>query len=251
MARLLSHQMGTVLTPVNTLIGWAKYRLQHPEGGLDTTQVIDFIKQAEDMTMVLANSARETLQGRVLNIKNEDLKEAEDYKFERYPLSVLVSNCANSFAERARLNRRDLVVEANVERLPDADVDVARLTIVLANLIDNAIKYSLPDSKIYVRAHLNTPGSIENATAVIEIDDLGLGIRVDEEDNIFTQGSRGEMAKKAGIVGSGFGLWEADMIVKAHGGKIMLKHWPIQFPHREGQHEHIVFGLEIPIIHKK
>jgi signal transduction histidine kinase len=164
---------------------------------------------------------------------------------------VLVSNCANSFVERARLNHRELVIETTVERLLDVDVDVARLTIVLANLIDNAIKYSLPDTKIYVRAHLDAPGNIDNATAVIEIDDLGLGIRVEEEGEIFSQGSRGEMAQKAGIDGSGFGLWEADMIVKAHGGKIGLKHWPIQFPHRDGHHEHVVFSLEIPLNRKK
>ena len=74
--------------------------------------------------------------------------EPEDLEFERYPLSVLVANCADGFVQEADKRHRQLIIDKSIELLPEAEVDVARLTIAISNLIENALKYSYPNTTI-------------------------------------------------------------------------------------------------------
>jgi signal transduction histidine kinase len=161
---------------------------------------------------------------------------------------VLVANCTAGFEERARQGHLELVVDDRVEYLPEADVDVARLTIALANLIDNAIKYSFPGTTIYVRSRFQADKSVKEANAVIAVDNLGYEIAHQDRDRIFERGQRGLIAAKLGhIEGSGLGLWEARAIAVAHGGEITMRCDRTNRRTRLGQAYHIVFAISIPL----
>jgi len=241
-AMLLTHQLRTGLTPITTQIGRVKRMLERSKGGLDTSRISDLLSKAETLSIQLAQGARETLDGHVLQVEPEDLD------FERCPLSVLVMNCATGFIEDAEGKGRTLEIESSVESLPEAEVDVARLTIALGNMIDNAIKYSYPNTKIFIRSHLDLTGSTELAVAVIEVDDLGLEIPDEERQSIFEQGTRGLTAAKMGYTsGSGLGLWEARAVVAAHGGEIDVRCDRTSIRRREGRAYHVVFSIRIPI----
>jgi PAS domain S-box-containing protein len=82
---------------------------------------------------------------------------------------------------------------------------------VVVNLVDNAIKYSLPGTRIVVRGH---PG------AVFEISNRGLRIPVDQRERIFERGFRSWKAIALVPHGTGFGLWLVRKILEAHDATI-------------------------------
>jgi signal transduction histidine kinase len=219
-AILLTHQVKTALTPIAYNIGWIREIAQGIHGGVDKSKLESLLKTTEDQALLLADSAKETLMGHVLEVTKEDLT------LDWYPLSVLVENCANGFTQKARMKNVELVIDNSIEMLPKADVDVARLTITFANLVDNAIKYSFPGTKVYIHSSLRVDiqGTIDQAAAEIVVQNTGFEIHENEREHIFGMGTRGAEAQKAAqIKGSGFGLWEAQSIVKAHKGEINLQ----------------------------
>ena len=142
---LLTHQLRTALTPITTQIGRARAMARKLSGDDTAQRLVELLGRTEDLSMRLAESSRQTVAGHVLQVDRSDME------FERYPLSVLVTNVAEGFAQEAEKRRRQLQIEKSVELLPAADLDVARFTIVLSNFLDNAIKYSYPNTVIKVR----------------------------------------------------------------------------------------------------
>jgi len=119
------------------------------------------------------------------------------------------------------LEQRQFQVEAHVaDDLPEVQGDPAALRQVLANLVDNAMKYGAPARWIGVRANLVVgPRGTEMAIAV---SDRGFGIRKADLSKIFDPFSRGTDAKVAATPGSGLGLAVVRSIVEAHGGRITV-----------------------------
>jgi signal transduction histidine kinase len=241
-AMLLTHQLRTALTPITTQIGRAKALASKLSRDNNSGRIIDLLKRAEDLSLNLAESARQTLAGHVLAV------EAEDLEFERYPLSVLLENCVNGFVPEAEKKHRHLILDRGVEMLPDADIDVARLTIAISNLIENALKYSYPNTTIYVRASVNFLTSMDWANAIIEIDDIGDAIHYSDRERIFEQGERALTEAKLGrIPGTGLGLWEARAVIEAHGGDIGVTCEPTAIQRAQGAAYHVIFTLRIPL----
>lgn len=245
-ARLLTHQYKTGLTPIATDLGWAREIIQKPAREVDFKLLGNLLVRAEDLSMRLAESARETLIGTVSTVARNDLK------IESYQLSALVGNCVNGFIKHARQENRELEMDKSVEMLPEAEVDVARVTVAIENIIENAIKYSFPDTRIQVRSRIEFMDSSRAMMAVIEITDQGREIRQDEIEYIFELGARGTnvlaaVKAKTKLGGSGLGLWETRSIVNAHGGKILASCAPTSNYRREGRVYNVVFSIYLPL----
>ncbi|WP_300755500.1 ATP-binding protein [Janthinobacterium sp.] len=86
--------------------------------------------------------------------------------------------------------------------------------LVLANLLDNAVKFSPPDSLITV--HLSRDG----VDALLGVSDAGPGISVDELPHLFERFYRGARARAGEAPGFGLGLALSQAIVHAYGGRI-------------------------------
>jgi len=92
-------------------------------------------------------------------------------------------------------------------------IDPLRLKMVIQNLIDNAIKYSITKKDIRI-------GVLRKGNAVrFEISDKGVGIMPFERDKIFKKFSRVDRVKTT-TAGSGLGLYIAKFIVEKVGGAI-------------------------------
>ena len=77
------------------------------------------------------------------------------------------------------------IVETNIDDdLPMARLDTVLTEQVLANLLDNASKYSAPGTAISIEAHPRQ-GSDGSAFVVIEVTDQGSGISMGEQSRIF------------------------------------------------------------------
>jgi len=93
--------------------------------------------------------------------------------------------------------------------------DKTRLQRVIANLLDNAIKYTPVGGDVILRAATN------GLNLQIEVLDTGPGINKNEIDQIFNRFYRGE--KSRSTAGNGLGLSLARTIVQAHGGTLTVE----------------------------
>ncbi len=244
-AKLLTHEYKTALTTITTPIGMARSVIQK-SGMRDADKADKYLKQAEDHSLLLGRITSGTLEGIVIKV------EAEDLEMENYSLSALIENCVSGFTEAARVKNLELLIDRSVGILPYAEVDVPRLTIALANLIENAIKYAFSKSQIFIRSHLNIASGIEKASAIIEVDNVGFEIREQDQQRIFEVGERGgDSARIKRIQGSGYGLWEARSIVEAHEGELLVNIHPTDIHKHEGRASRVVFSIEVPLKQKK
>ncbi len=115
--------------------------------------------------------------------------------------------------------------------LPLVNVDFALIEHVLINLLENAAKYSPPESPITVSAH----GS--NKSVVVIVADSSPSIPASERQHIFDKFYRLRGPGDAG--GTGLGLSICKGIVEAHGGMI----WADSFP---GSGNRFTFSLPVP-----
>jgi two-component system, OmpR family, sensor histidine kinase KdpD len=101
--------------------------------------------------------------------------------------------------------------------LPAVRMDASQMERVLANLLQNAIKYSPPGSPIGVSARTTRRGELE-----FTIDDQGPGILAEDRERIFEPFFRKQTAKQSNVPGNGLGLAICQSIVLAHGGHMRV-----------------------------
>lgn len=94
-----------------------------------------------------------------------------------------------------------------------APADPGKLRQVIANLIDNSIKYTPSGS-------VNVSVSKSEQNIRVSISDTGVGISKSEIDHLFEKFSRAKNANKINVTGTGLGLYLAKKIVEAHKGRI-------------------------------
>jgi PAS domain S-box-containing protein len=114
--------------------------------------------------------------------------------------------------------QRDLDVTLDVPAEPvplTGDEDM--LERVVVNLLSNAVKFT-PDG-----GHVTTRLSASDGEAVLEVEDTGIGIPVEEQGRLFTRFFRASTAQDRAIPGSGLGLSIAGAIVESHGGRIEVE----------------------------
>lgn len=91
--------------------------------------------------------------------------------------------------------------------------DAERLRAALDALIENAVKYSAPGSRIELRARRDGPGAV-----AIEVEDEGCGVPDAALGHIFDRFARADPARSRSAGGVGLGLAIVDAIAKAHDG---------------------------------
>ena len=128
----------------------------------------------------------------------------------------LLQDIASTYQYQAQ--RKNVVLELNIASpLPTIEVDPGRMTQVLTNILDNALRHTPEGGKITLSAQ-EIDRQIE-----LSIQDSGPGLRKEDLQRIFdrfyrTDASRQRDGDLSG--GSGLGLAIAKSIVQAHGGQL-------------------------------
>ncbi|HEY6821476.1 MAG TPA: sensor histidine kinase, partial [Burkholderiales bacterium] len=106
-------------------------------------------------------------------------------------------------------------IDLGLERLDAVSVmgENAALRTMLANLLDNAVKYTPPAGRVDVEVRAEREG------ALLEVRDTGPGIPAEERERVFDRFYR---VPGSAQTGSGLGLAIARRIAQAHGGSIEL-----------------------------
>jgi signal transduction histidine kinase len=113
--------------------------------------------------------------------------------------------CAAGAAARAITVQRPVLPPVNVQIDPD------RLTLVLINLIENAVKHGRSGGSVSVGVEF-----ADTTLACVTIDDDGPGVKPADRERIFALGARGETQAP----GSGIGLALVRLLVERAGGRV-------------------------------
>jgi len=119
----------------------------------------------------------------------------------------------------AELSNHRVRVECE-ENLPMVKVDSRLLASVIANLLENAAKYSPGQSEIILR------GAIDSHRLKVTVQDQGPGIPTNELTRVFDKFYRGAIRSVKRRYGTGMGLAIARGIIEAHGGRIWVESTP-------------------------
>jgi two-component system, OmpR family, sensor histidine kinase SenX3 len=148
-------------------------------------------------------------------------------------LSWLVQECVDTARMRHHLGENAItIVDPDLTTPLVVQGDVDELRTAIANLLDNAVKYSGGAPQVTVQAAGATPD-----TAWVRVKDTGIGIPRAQIGRIFNRFYRFQPLGST-VKGTGLGLYIVRSIAKRHGGRV--------FAESSGENKGSTFTLELP-----
>jgi two-component system sensor histidine kinase GlrK len=221
--RHVSHELKTPLTAIRE----ATELLNDGIGGVLSTQ------QLEITHILRENSLR--LQKMIENLLNYTRIEALQPKLDLQTLQI--SELINKVIDAHALSIRNKQIK--VETHFDAQqiiADKEKLTIIMDNLISNAVKFTP------TLGHIKVTAAQDKKWLMMTVQDSGPGLAKEDQDKLFDPFYRGSAINKSLISSSGLGLTIAKDLVDVHGGSIKLE-LPEQNTLYQGAH----FVVQLPI----
>lgn len=176
----------------------------------------------------------------------EDLMDATYIESGKINLSIrpiamenVIAEVVSELAAKGAANQIMLNVRRR-QRLPLVLADETRLHQIVLNLVDNAIKYSMPGTNVDISFR------IQGDELITTVSDHGVGISRQQIDRLFTKFGRifNPLSIQAG--GTGLGLYIVKNLVETHGGRI----WATS---QEGKGSRFHFALpiakQLPLLH--
>ena len=218
-----SHELKTPLSTMKILIETILYQ-DPPDPGMTKEFLSDVNKEIDRLNRIVSDLL--TLVhidsgGMKLNSTDMDIRE-------------LLLEQVKRLAPLARENGVEL--DCTAKEALDVTGDSVKLTQVIYNVIDNAIKYTPRGGEVH--ASLSRVGK----RAVIRVSDTGIGIPADDLPHIFDRFYRVDKARSRATGGTGLGLSIVKQIVQLHGGSIIASS-------EEGKGT--TFVIELPLSQKK
>ena len=139
------------------------------------------------------------------------------YDFTVSDLGEVVASVLKSFEIRLAPEGFQIRFQGPASPLPPVEMDPDAISQAVHNLLDNAVKYSGESKEILVRLFR------EDDSAVIAVEDRGIGIARAEQDRIFERFHRVSTGLVHDVKGSGLGLSIVHHIVQAHRGKVTVQ----------------------------
>jgi signal transduction histidine kinase len=215
---LVSHELRT---PLTVILGALSTVITEGDrlSARETKQLVgDAYSEAELLSDILANLlelARAQANRLQINEEPVNIRETIDIVINRmkqqmlsHPVSIDCDDSITVNADRVRLQR------------------------IFHNLLDNAIKYSAPRTKIEVFAKQ------KDGEIIIGVKDKGIGISPEKQGMLFEPFSRLE-PQNSNVTGTGLGLVVCRRLVEAHGGRMWVESQP-------GAGSTFLFTLPVP-----
>jgi len=133
----------------------------------------------------------------------------------RFDLSALAAGTADQMLLLAEDRRIALTCETSEPVFVEGDR--SRLTQVIVNLLDNAIKYTAPGGSVSLRTEARS------GSAILEVADTGAGIPAEALAHVFERFFRVRQDRLAADGGAGLGLAIVKSICSAHGGQVEVE----------------------------
>jgi len=197
----VAHELRTPLTGIKAAVTSLLSQYQLDEG--QRKELLTVINEETDRLDRLVGEATEMAQ-------------LDAHKVELHMQPAAMGDVIESAVEESRTVLGQHPVEIRIApALPTVRVDPDRIAEVLKQLLENAAKYSPPDSPIIITA------VARDGRVVTSVTDRGPGIDDFEQSLIFDKFYRGR-DQRYRVQGTGMGLAIAKAILEAHGGKISV-----------------------------
>jgi len=199
-----SHELRTPLTSIRSV---GEVALQDQRSPAEYQDVIGSMLEEVDRLTRLAESllALSRADAGHVQLQREDI-----------PLLRLAKEASSVVEVLAEEKRQQIDIEGDANLLVSVDRLILRQAIV--NLLDNAIKYSPPGSRILVRVE-----SHGDKQVFLDVVDQGPGIPNEHQPHVFERFYRVDRARTREWGGAGLGLSITRWAVEAHRGEITLK----------------------------
>ncbi len=135
------------------------------------------------------------------------------------PLATTLADVVDGLEAAAK--RRGVEVLVDVPAGLAVRGDARRLAQVFRNLVDNAIKYSPPSSRVEVRAERDGKGSV-----LVHVVDRGVGIAAADHEKIFQRFYRVDPSRSKTTPGTGLGLAIVKHLLVLHEGAVRVDSEP-------------------------
>jgi signal transduction histidine kinase len=196
-------------TPVTLLRGYIDVFEEELDGKLDP-ELTDYLHKMKAAAQGLTAFINNMLD--VARVENDQLT----LKLSEEQWPEIIKTVMNDLSLRAHIQGVELHTEV-AKNLPPVGVDRVSIYEVLANLVDNAIKYSGDSKRVVIKTTTNKEGMVETT-----VQDFGVGIPTGIIDNLFDKYYRSHRSR-AQVGGTGLGLYLSKAIVDAHGGHIWVQ----------------------------
>jgi two-component system sensor histidine kinase VicK len=228
---IASHEMKT---PTQAILGYTGLLRQHPE---KRDQMIQAISRNALRLQKLTNDILDVtrIETQTLNLNKE-----------QFNLKYLITSIVEDYRRQIQENKSNVKLLYDIKRHKKnasltIEADSGRITQVLSNLLNNAIKFA---SEKKERGQVVSVSTVVNydiknndwGEIIVSIKDSGEGIHPDIFPRLFTR-----FATKS-FTGTGLGLYISKNIVEAHGGRM----WAENNPNGEGA----TFSFSLPLTQK-
>lgn len=217
-----AHQLRTSLAALKWIL---KMFLDEDLGKL-TNEQNSFIIKAYN-----SNERMATLVNDLLTLSHTE-ETSLSFNFKKVDLLYLIEQTIFDFSGETKKKDIELIFLKPEHPIPLVNCDEEMIRVAVQNLIENSIKYSRKDGRVFISL------KNENNEILISVRDTGIGIKPEDQDNIFKKFYRAPNAKEKEIVGSGLGLFTTKNIIEKHKGKIWFDN---------SQKEGVTFFVSLPL----
>ncbi len=209
-------------TPLAALRGEAEIALLHARSVEEVKDVLGSqLEEFDKLTRMI---------GQLLTLARS---ESGDIRFDlrHFDIAVTIRDVVDTFSLMA--SARGITLDCSLANDLIATVDPQWVERVLVNVLDNAIKYTLPGGQVSIR------GTLDPDAVRIDIQDTGTGISEEALPHVFERFYRADPSRNKDVDGVGLGLSLTKWIVEKHGGTIVVSSEPgrgtcftIRFPRK-------------------
>jgi PAS domain S-box-containing protein len=207
--RNVSHEFRTPLTVIR---GYAEYLAGAGEPGSAgigpiMSVIVESCDRLIDMvdTLIEVSRVEHGMAGATLRVRPLDLRAVAASALE---------------TQRASAQRREIELVTELDEPLAVEGDADLLVQVVRKLVDNALKYSGPRSRVVVRGTADAEG------ARLEVEDEGIGMAAEHLPRIFDKFYMVDGGLTRRVGGTGVGLYLVREIVKLHGGAVAVRSEP-------------------------
>lgn len=202
---LISHELKTPLTPIR---GYLELLLDEDIGKINEKQ-----REAVEISLRRVQHLRRLIDD-IVDLSRMEFKKMK-FDMKHIDLSKVVENTIKEMKFLA--DEKQIEILENTPGPLDVKADETRMTQVLSNLIDNAIKFSAKGSKIMISAEREDRG------LHVKVSDTGSGIPKRHHKKIFEKFYQVDHSSTREFGGTGLGLLICKKIIKEHGGDIWVE----------------------------
>lgn len=210
--RFISDVSHELRTPMTSITGFVQGMLDGTITGDDRDEYLKIVRDESVRLTTLVNDMLEMSK-----------LQSDNFKINIAPFDINDLICSSLISLETKIEERnaDIDVDFRPEHLITLG-DKDQIKRVLINLIDNAIKFSHPDTQITIKT------SVANGKALVSVSNVGDKIDPDDLKNIFDRFYKTDKSRERDRTGAGLGLSFVKNILRLHNQKITVrnKHIP-------------------------